>query len=289
MNTRDLTRKTALVTGAGSGIGRATALLMASRGADLVICDLDRERLERTASEARATGRKVLARHLDVADRAAMEDFAAEVHGEVEAVDLLMNNAGVGMGARLLDMSLDDWSWIVGVNLFGVIHGCHFFIPPMVRRGRGGHVINMSSAAGYTPIPASIAYGTTKFGVLGLSEGLRAELTPFGIGVTAVCPGFIDTDIVTSARLRGVAAEPENYRRTKEFYRRRNYGPERVARRILRAVHKNRLVLPVTVEAWAMYCLMRTFPGVLRSLNAAIARRQLADRSGVPDDGSCTF
>ncbi len=173
MDVRNLAGKTALVTGGASGIGKATALAFARRGANLVICDVDTAGLAAVEQEIRALGHDVFTRRVDVADRDQMRDFAAAVHARVEAVDILMNNAGVGLGAGLLDTSLDDWDWILGINLRGVIHGCHFFVPPMVRRSRGGHVINLSSTAGYVASDALLAYSTTKFAVLGLSEALR--------------------------------------------------------------------------------------------------------------------
>ena len=273
MDVRDLHGRTALVTGAASGIGRATALLCARRGASLVICDVDEAHLAEAVREIRALGRDVLARRVDVGSRTEMEAFAADVHRDCGAVDLLVNNAGVGLGALFLETSLEDWEWIARINLFGVIHGCHFFVPEMVGRGRGGHVVNVASAAAYAPLPAQSAYAATKFAVLGLSEALRAELAPFGIGVTAVCPGFIDTPIVESSRLRGVAAEPENRRRTLAFYRRRNYAPERVARNLLKAVQRSRTVAPISPEAWGMYYGMRAVPGLLRWANRRLARQ----------------
>jgi NAD(P)-dependent dehydrogenase (short-subunit alcohol dehydrogenase family) len=183
-----------------------------------------------------------------------------------------MNNAGVGLGANLEESTLEDWEWIVGVNLWGVVHGCHFFVPRMVARGRGGHVVNVSSAAGFVASDTLLAYSTTKFAVLGLSEGLHEELRPHGIGVTAVCPGIIDTPIVHTSRFRGRAADPELRKRGAEFYRRRNYTPERVAKNVLVAMQKNRRVAPISPEAWAMYYLKRFTPGLL----AAVGRRMAA-------------
>jgi NAD(P)-dependent dehydrogenase (short-subunit alcohol dehydrogenase family) len=275
MDVRQLNGKTALITGAASGIGRATALACASRGARLVICDQNEEGLAETEREARALGCEVLARRVDVGKREEVESLAATVHAEIEAVDLLVNNAGVGLGGAFLDTPLDDWEWIARINLFGVIHGCHYFIPPMAKRGRGGHVVNVSSAAGFAPLPAQSAYATTKFAVLGLSESLRPELAASGIGVTAVCPGFINTPIVQNSRLHGVAADPQNQQRAATFYQRRNYGPGRVAKNILKAVQRNRAVAPISAEAWAMHYVMRFAPGLLRFVNRQIAMRAM--------------
>jgi NAD(P)-dependent dehydrogenase (short-subunit alcohol dehydrogenase family) len=249
-----------LVTGAGSGIGRETALLAARRGADLAICDVNDAGLADVEASARALGRDVIARQVDVADREQMREFADTVHGEAGTVDLLVNNAGVGLGAGLLDTELEDWDWIVSINIMGVVHGCHLFLPPMVERGRGGHVVNLSSAAGFYATPSLVAYSATKFAVLGLSEALREELQPHGIGVTAICPGIINTPITTSSRMRGASAAPGAQERVAEMYRRRNYGPDRVARNILKAVERNRAVAPISPEAWFAYGLTRVSP-----------------------------
>jgi NAD(P)-dependent dehydrogenase (short-subunit alcohol dehydrogenase family) len=260
MQTTNLRGRTVLVTGAGSGIGRETALLSARRGADLVICDVDDAGLGETEASARDLGRSVLARHVDVADREQMREFAAAVEDEAGPVDLLVNNAGVGLAARFLDTELEDWDWIVAINLIGVVHGCHFFVPRMVERGAGGHVANLSSTAGFYATPVLAAYTATKFSVLGMSEALREELRPHGIGVTAICPGIINTPITRSARARGAADDPEVRERLVEMYRRRNYGPDRVARNILKAVERNRAVAPVAPEAWIAYALKRISP-----------------------------
>ena len=273
MDVTTLDGKTALVTGGASGIGKATALAFARRGADLILCDVDAAGLDAVEHEIRALGRDVFTRRVDVADRDAMRDFAEAVHTRIEAVDIVMNNAGVGLGAGLLDMSLDDWDWIVGINLRGVIHGCHYFVPPMVRRGRGGHVINLSSTAGYVASEALLAYSTTKFAVLGLSEALRDELRRHGIGVTAVCPGVIDTPIAASARVRGIQAMPNVREGVIAAFRRRNYSPARVAENILKAVQRNRAVAPISPEAWFAYFAKRVAPAGIAWLN-----RKLSDR-----------
>jgi NAD(P)-dependent dehydrogenase (short-subunit alcohol dehydrogenase family) len=275
MDLRDLTRRTVLVTGAASGIGRESALAFARRGADLVLCDLNAGGLEETAAAIRALGRGSVATHVvDVADRAQMAAFAEAVHARVPAVDILMNNAGVAIGGSFLDTSLADWDWIVGVNLRGVVHGCHFFVPAMVKRGAGGHVVNVASAAGYVSNDSLSAYSTTKFAVVGLSEALRYELAANRIGVTCICPGIIDTPITRVAKLVGPAATDEVRKRMVETHRRRGYGPAKVAQGVLRAVERNRSVAPITPEAWVMYYLKRFAPGLLARVNAALSRRQ---------------
>jgi len=274
MDVSNLSGKAVLVTGAGSGIGRATALECARRGASLLLCDIDEAGLGETRSEAEALGSEVLARRVDVSSAEEMRAFADDVHAGREAVDLLVNNAGVAVGGGFLETTLDDWDWILGVNLRGVVYGCHAFAPAMVRRGRGGHVVIVSSMAGYTPVEGLAAYCTTKFAVLGLAESMADELGQHGIGVTAICPGIIDTPITRNARLRGSYDKPEMREGMVDGYRRRAYGPDRVARAILTAVGKNRLVAPVSPEAWGVYWMRRTMPGALRWLAARLGARQ---------------
>lgn len=282
MDVRTLEGRWALVTGAGSGIGRATALEMARRGANLVICDVDQAGLADTEKTIAGLGRRVIAQRVNVADRDEMAEFAAAVHAQIECVDILMNNAGVAIGGGFLHTPLDQWDWIVGINLMGVVHGCHYFVPKMLERGRGGHVINVASAAGYAASEALSAYATTKFAVLGLSEALHDELSRQGIGVTAICPGIINTPITGRARLFGPDATPENQKRMMDFYERRNYPPERVAVNILKAVQRGRVVAPIAPEAWTMYLIKRLSPRLFYWVNHRL-RERMRRREGTGD------
>jgi len=277
MDVRTLTDRWALVTGAGSGIGQATALAFAERGAHLVICDIDEAGLAATAERLRGLGAEVLSERVDVADAEAMERFAERVHARIPAVDLLMNNAGIGIGARFLETPLEQWQRIVSINLMGVVHGNRCFVPRMIERGHGGHVVNVASAAGFMATQLLAAYSATKFAVVGLSEALREELAPHGIGVTALCPGLIDTPITRNTQMFGVADSETIRNQLAEGYRRRGYGPERVAAGVLRAIQRNRAVAPVAPEAWAMYWLKRFTPGLSRWFSSRVSARQIAE------------
>ncbi|HKO50749.1 MAG TPA: SDR family NAD(P)-dependent oxidoreductase [Polyangiaceae bacterium] len=270
-----------VITGAASGIGRATALAFARASAQLFVCDLPGSDLIGLEQQLLAEGaQSVQTAAVDVGSREQMANFC-ELVCRSGTPDVLVNNAGVGLAGGLLATNLEDWHWIMNVNLWGVVHGCHFFAPKMAARGRG-QIINIASAAGYYNSEAMTAYGTTKFAVIGLSEGLRAELAPLGVGVSVLCPGFIDTPIIAHMRMRG-AAYPESERaNVQRFYQKRNYGPERVAAQVLRAVGRNPALLPITPEAWALYAMNRIAPDLGRRLLRGLQRLAERRRSSRP-------
>jgi 2-hydroxycyclohexanecarboxyl-CoA dehydrogenase len=266
----ELPESVALVTGAGSGIGRATALALAGRGASVVCADVVGDAAEKTAAACEEAGApRSAAFTVDVSDRAAMESFSEAVHGEFGAVGVLVNNAGVGMSGRFGDMTADDWNWIRSINLDGVVNGCAVFGPAMVAAGRG-HVVNLSSGLGYTPTAMESAYVTTKAAVLALSQCLRADWAPAGVGVTAVCPGVINTPIITATRFVG-AHDAKRLDRTAKVFK-RGHRPEQVAAAIVDAVERDRAVVPVGVEAKVGWWMHRYAP---IGLQQAVARRGL--------------
>ncbi|MBW1684667.1 MAG: SDR family NAD(P)-dependent oxidoreductase [Deltaproteobacteria bacterium] len=281
MDVDDLSGRVAVVTGAASGIGRETALALARRGADLAICDVDEAGLEETAEQIRQLGCRVLQSRVDVSSAEQMRGFAEQTYAELGRVDVLVNNAGIGMAGFFVEVPLAEWDTILGINLKGVVNGCYFFVPKMIEGGAGGHVVNIASMAGYVASPGMTAYSATKFGVIGFSESLRAELVERGIGVTAVCPGVINTPIVRSGHVYGASATPENREKADQLFQRRNYGPDRVARGILKAIQKNRAVAPISPEAWAGYWIKRLFPWLVAALGRLSARRQERGVRGV--------
>ncbi|SDE69329.1 SDR family oxidoreductase [Streptomyces griseoaurantiacus] len=258
-----------LVTGAAAGIGRATALAFAEAGARVIAVDRNGEGAARTAELARRAGApEARAEVVDVGDERAMEKLAERVAATDGVVDVLVNNAGIGFAGAFLDTTAEDWRRVLDVNLWGVLHGCRLFGRQMAERGEGGHLVNVASAAAYLPSRALSAYGTSKAAVLMLSECLRAELAGRGIGVSAVCPGFVHTDITSTARFAGTDAHEEQRRRdrARRLYGLRGYPPEKVAAAVLRAVAEDRALVPVTPEARLGRLLSRVAPGVLRAL-----------------------
>jgi 2-hydroxycyclohexanecarboxyl-CoA dehydrogenase len=244
-----------LVTGAGSGIGEATAGLFAERGARVLCVDIDGVAAERTAVRL---GDRAASYAVDVADADAMVGLAKQVADEHGPLDVLVNNAGVGMSGRFLDMTLEDWDWIVGINLLGVVNGCHAFGPAMVERGRG-HVVNLSSGLGYTPRATESAYVTTKAAVLAFSQCLRADWSSHHVGVSAICPGVIATPIIGRTRFRGARADQEVVSKVQSVFA-KGHPPQMVAKAVLDAVQRNRAVVPVGWEAWLGWVLNGLLP-----------------------------
>ncbi|MFC9582762.1 SDR family oxidoreductase [Streptomyces yangpuensis] len=258
-----------LVTGAASGIGRATAFAFAEAGARVVAVDRDAEGAARTADMTRLVGApEAWAECVDVSDEQAMEKLAAKVAAEYGIVDVLVNNAGIGLSGAFLDTTAEDWKKVLDVNLWGVIHGCRIFGKQMAERGQGGHIVNTASAAAYLPSRTLPAYSTSKAAVLMLSECLRAELASKSIGVSAICPGIVNTNITATSRFAGVdeAEEKRRQERSSRLYGLRNFPPEKVADAILRAVVRNEAVVPVTPESKGALWMSRFAPRALRRI-----------------------
>jgi NAD(P)-dependent dehydrogenase (short-subunit alcohol dehydrogenase family) len=195
----------AVVTGAGSGLGRALCLELAKRRARVLVSDIDLARAEQTAHEVERAGGQALAERCDVTQAEQIEALAVLADERFGGCDLVANNAGVGAGGPVGEVSLRDWEWVVGINLWGVIHGCHAFVPRF-RRQRSGHVLNIASLAGLISAPNMAPYNVSKAGVVALSETLFGELAESGVGVTVVCPSFFTTAIMDNSRFAGTDA-----------------------------------------------------------------------------------
>jgi len=192
----------AVVTGAGSGIGRSFALELAKRGGNIVCADINAQAAQETVDLIQAeTSSQAYAVQCDVGEKASVQALAEQSEQLLgHAVTLLINNAGVGLGGKFEEVSLEDWQWCMHVNLWGVIHGCHYFVPKLKQNG-GGAIINVASAAGYTAAPEMTAYNVTKSSVLALSETLASELRSANIRVNVLCPTLVPTNIMKNGRL----------------------------------------------------------------------------------------
>lgn len=255
--------RVAVVTGAGSGIGRATALALAREGCHLALCDVDETGLEETRGLV-AGGRRTTQHVVDVADWNRMQRFAEEVRDAHGGADVLVNNAGVSVAARFVDHSLEDFQWLFGINFWGVVHGCKLFLPQLLE-GDEGHIVNVSSIFGVVGMPMNSSYCASKFAVRGLSESLRAELVGSGVGVTSVHPGGVATRIVDAARF----VEPEDMRGVHERARqafKKMLPPEKAADAIVRGIRRNAPRVLITKEAHALDAVKRAFPALTGEL-----------------------
>ncbi|RLU00741.1 SDR family NAD(P)-dependent oxidoreductase [Ketobacter sp.] len=260
---KQFNHKVALITGAGSGIGQATALELARRGAELWLVDINAAGLEDTAQQIQAAGGRCHTQVCNVGSSTEMKKLAKRVHEAHPALDILINNAGIGVAGRFVDTSLKTWNKVLDVNVKGVMLGCHLFAPNMIEQGRG-HIVNLASAAAFIAAKDMPVYSMSKSAVLGFSESLRADLHEYGIGVSAVCPGIINTPIVANAVFEGKLGQNEHVKsKAVDFYKKRNYTADKVALGILDAIEHNLAVRPISPEAWAMYWAKRWVPGVV--------------------------
>ncbi|MEA2438874.1 MAG: hypothetical protein QOH76_298 [Thermoleophilaceae bacterium] len=239
----DFGGKIVVVTGAGSGIGRSSAMLFSKLGAKVHVADLNGESAESVVRDIEARGGSATAHTVDVTDPAAADGLAERVFAEDGRVDVLHSNAGIGHAANIEQTTVDDWQRVIGVNLLGVAYVAQAFIPRLLAQGGTSSIVNTASMAGLVAAPQMAPYCASKFGVVGLSESLNAELRPQGIHVSAVCPGIIDTPITRSAIMRGEPAERRE--QAIAFYRKRGASPDQVAEAVVEAVRKRKLIQTV--------------------------------------------
>jgi NAD(P)-dependent dehydrogenase (short-subunit alcohol dehydrogenase family) len=246
--TIDYDGKVAVITGGASGIGRSVALAMAARGADVVIADVHDERLADVESELVALGRRALAVHCDVGADADVERLRDDTLRVMGRADIVMNNAGVAVRGAFEQIPMDDWEWIVNINLLGVVRGCRAFVPHLGERG-SGYLVNTASIGGLAGAVISMPYVATKHAVVGLSESLSLYLRPKGVGVSVLCPAGVATNILENLRKAGT--DESMWGRPNEAAAGGGGGggagmqtPDRVADLLLAAMDEDRFVVP---------------------------------------------
>ncbi len=273
MAVADMRNKQVLITGAASGIGRSAAFAFARAGAHIIASDLRLETLTSLQEEIRALGVECRIYAVDVSDAAAMADFATQVLGEVGAPHVLLNNAGTVFLGKFLESDLAHWPRVMNVNLMGVVHGCHLFVPHMLKAGGERQVVNVSSTASFAPAPSMAAYAASKSAVAGFSDVLRMELDGTPIGVTNVCPGVINTAITRSGSGVSPSMRSEQLERLQAYYQSAGCSPDVVAADILRAVQEGRPLLLTGPYARLMYHVKRLSQTLLRKLTLGSASK----------------
>lgn len=278
----DFAGKRCFVTGAASGIGRATALALAAAGAELYLTDRDADGLALTVADARALGAEVPAhRALDISDYDQVREFAKDIHAVHGSMDVVMNIAGVSAWGTVDRLSHQQWRSMVDINLMGPIHVIEEFIPPMIEARRGGHLVNVSSAAGLVALPWHGAYSASKFGLRGVSEVLRFDLARHRIGVSVVVPGAVKTGLVQTVEIAGVDREDPNVKKWVDRFAGHAISPERAATKILAGVRRNRFLIYTSADIRALYTFKRVawwpYSVAMRQVNMLFTR---ALRSG---------
>jgi NAD(P)-dependent dehydrogenase (short-subunit alcohol dehydrogenase family) len=269
--------RVAIVTGGGSGIGEALSRALAARGDTVVVADIDGASAQRVATEI---GAKATAAKVDVRDAAAVQalvDDTVTAHGRL---DLMVNNAGIGVGGDVLELTVAHWDRIIDINLRGVVHGVQAAYPVMARQRRG-HIVNIGSVAGLTPPPYLTPYVATKHAVVGLSLALRGEAKAHKVGVTVVCPGWTDTPILDSTGpedLPRPASAPEGGVREAAEKMGKLYSPDALARDIIRGIERNKAMVVTPRQARILWRVMRIAPTGFAAVIGFTARREQRKR-----------
>jgi NAD(P)-dependent dehydrogenase (short-subunit alcohol dehydrogenase family) len=263
---KQLRDRVAVVTGAGSGIGRAVSLSLAREGCRLAIADISKAGLEETKRELEALGRPVSTHVVDVSDKARMQAFVAEVVDAHGGVHVLVNNAGVAVAKSFEDHTIEDFEWLMSINFWGVIYGCKYFLPEL-KKADEAHIVNLSSLFGLVGVPMQSSYCASKFAVRGFSEALRVELADTRVGVSSVHPGGIATNIAAASRHSDTADGAALHARSIKMFQ-KMMPASAAAARIVNGIRKNKARVLITRETYALDFAKRIAPDASTSLVA---------------------
>ncbi len=286
MPSTSIAGKKVLITGAASGIGRATALAVLAKGGQVVLCDIQEEALDAFAAELTGGRAGTVLHHaaFDITDHDAVLAFADDVHAAHGSMDIVMNVAGISTWGTVSNLQHSDWRAMVEVDLMGPISIIEAFIPPMVAAGRGGHLVNVSSAAGLIGLPWHAAYSAAKFGLRGVSEVLRFDLERDNIGVTLVCPGAVDTPLVGTVKIVGMDREHPAATKSLEQFKKHAASPEKVADCIIKGVENGTYIVYTGPDIRAAFLLQRWLPPVYEHIMRRLQRQmaKVAKVASVP-------
>jgi NAD(P)-dependent dehydrogenase (short-subunit alcohol dehydrogenase family) len=268
-NNKQIAGKIALVTGAGSGIGLALAKELGKRGATVIGTDIKQERLDSMLLELKNSGVKAFAFRVDHSNRAEVETLAQKVQKDVGPVDILCSNAGVGHGGKVDSVTLDDWKWVIDINLWGTIYMIHYFLPSMIKRNQGQIMIT-SSGAGLCALGGMAPYSMTKAAMVSLVTVMRMDLAAYNINVSALCPGIIKTNVMKDGKLRG----SQNTADAIEFYEAKGLDPAMVARKGVNGLINNKAMIYAPWDQVAIpYLLYRLSPDLVIGLGRMLGKQ----------------
>lgn len=258
MKIKSVTGKRCFVTGAASGIGKATAMALAERGARLFLTDINQSQLEAVVSQIEAGGGTVVAWDaFDITEYPAVRAFADNIQKSSGPMDIVMNIAGTSVWGPVSRLKHEHWEKMVSINLMGPLNVIECLLPGMVEAGRGGHLVNVSSAAGIIALPWHAAYSASKFGLRGVSEVLRYDLRRHGIGVSVVCPGAVKTPLVGTVQILGIDRDHKAAQKMIGRFEKHAVSPGKVARDIIRGIEKNRFMVFTSMDIKLIYWIKR--------------------------------
>lgn len=260
MRIRNFQGKKCFITGAASGIGRSTAIAVAKLGAHLFLTDINQRQLEEVVSLIRESGGNVVSwEAFDISNFNAVRRFAERIQNQSGPMDIVMNIAGTSIWGTVERLKHDHWEAMININLLGPIHVIECLIPEMVKAGNGGHLVNVSSAAGIIALPWHAAYSASKFGLRGISEVLRYDLRRYGIGVSVICPGAVKTPLIGTAQVLGVDRTKDAMKKILERFENHAVTPEKVAQDIIKGIKKNRYMVITSFDIKLAYWTKKKF------------------------------